>query len=125
MVGVDEVLDPGHHRRGGEAKAGRAGGVVLDVEHAGEGDAVLGPAAAVGDEVGCLGGAGGGVRVREVVATADEAGVGGAGVLGGERGGGVAGALGGLGGGLVIVVLLCGWWGGGLTLMITKRAPLA
>lgn len=98
MVGVDEVIDPGHHRRGRQAEAGRAGGVVLDVEHAGEGDAVPGPAAAVGEEVGCLRGAGGGAGVREVVAAADEAGIGGAGVLGGEGGGGVASALGGLGG---------------------------
>lgn len=98
MVGVDEVLDPGHHRRSGEAEAGCAGGVVLDVEHAGEGDAVLGPAAAVGDEVGCLRGAGGGAGVGKVVATADEASLGGAGVLGGESGGDVASAFGGLGG---------------------------
>ncbi|KFY92315.1 hypothetical protein V498_05038 [Pseudogymnoascus sp. VKM F-4517 (FW-2822)] len=89
VVGVDKVLDPGHHRRRGEAEAGCAGGVVLDVEHAGEGDAVLGPAAAVGDEVGCLRGAGGGAGVGKVVATADEASLGGASVLGGESGGNV------------------------------------
>lgn len=98
MVGVNEVLDPGHHRRGGEAETGCAGGVVLDVEHAGEGDAILGPAAAVGEEIGCLRGAGGGTGVGKVVAAADKARVGGAGVLGGEGGGGVASALGGLGG---------------------------
>lgn len=73
VVGVDEVLDPRHHGGRAEVEARGAGGVVLDVEHAGEGDAVVGPAAAVRDEVGRLGAAGAGVRVREVVAAAEEA----------------------------------------------------
>src|SRR5690242_2781635 len=90
-------MDPGHHRRGGEAVAGCSGGVVLHVEHAGEGDTILGPAAAVGkEEVGLCGAARGG-GLGEVVTTADEAGVGGSDVLGGETGGDEGSAFGGLG----------------------------
>lgn len=129
MIRVDEIRDPAHHRRGAEAVAGRARRVVLDVEHAGQGDAVGGPAAAVGEEEIRLGGAGGGGGACEVVAAPDERGGCGAGVVRGEGGVGVGCAFGGLmGGGLV-------FWGGeervgegegegGFTLMITKRAPL-
>ena len=99
VVRRDEALDPGHHRRGRQAVAGCARRVVLDVQHAGERDAVLGPAAAVREEVRRLRGAGARVGVCEVVAAADEACFGGAGVLRGEGGGDVAGAFGGLGGG--------------------------
>ena len=74
MVGGHEIRDPGHHGRGREAVAGRARGVVLDVEHARQGDAVAGPAAAVGEEEVGLRGAGARVRVGEVVPAADEAG---------------------------------------------------
>lgn len=49
MIRVHKGLDPAHHRGGGEPVAGCAVGVVLDVQHAGEGDAVSGPAAAVGE----------------------------------------------------------------------------
>lgn len=98
MVRVDKVADPGDHGGGGEAVASGAVGVVLDVEHAREGLAVAGPAAAVLEEVVGLGGAGGGVGVGEVVAATDEAGGGGAVVVAGEAGVGVGGALGGLGG---------------------------
>ena len=86
VVGGDEALDPGDHGGGGEAVAGGAVGVVFDVEHPREGDAVAGPAAAVGEEEGRLRCAGGFVRVGEVVAAPDEAGVCGAGVVGGEFG---------------------------------------
>lgn len=96
-VGVDEVLDPRDHLRVGQAVAGVARRVVLEVEHAGQGDAVVGPAAAVGEEVLGLVGARGAVRVGEVVAAADEAGRGGAGVVLREGGVDVGGALGGLG----------------------------
>lgn len=104
MVGVDEVVDPGHHRRGGEAVAGCSGGVVLDIEHTGEGDTILGPPAAVGEEVVGLRGASGGAGVGKVVTTADEASVGGTNVLGGESGGDEGSAFGGLGG----LVSYCG-----------------
>lgn len=97
VVAVREGLDPGHHGRGGEAEAGGLAGNGLEVDHARQGDAVVGPAAAVGEEVIGLGGAGGGVRVGKVVAAADEAGVGGAGVVGGKLGVGVGGSFGGLG----------------------------
>ncbi len=99
MVRGDEVCDPGNHSGGAEAVAGCARGVVFDVEHAGEGPAVGGPAAAVGEEEGRLGGAGAGGRAGEVVAAAEEGGAGGAGVVLGEGGVDVSGAFGGLGGG--------------------------
>lgn len=101
LVSVHERADPSHHGGLGEAVAGAASGgrVVFHVEHAGEGDAVGGPAAAVGEEEGRLGGAGGGGRwAREVVAAADEAGGCGRGVVGGEFGVDVGGAFGCLGG---------------------------
>jgi len=96
MIGIHEVLDPGDHGRLAEAVAGRAGRVILDVEHAREGAAVGGPAAAVREEEGGLAAAGAGVGVSEVVAAADEAGVGGAGVVGGEAGVDVGSAFRGL-----------------------------
>jgi len=67
MIRVHEVVDPGYHRGVREAVAGRPGGVVFDVEHAGKGDAVSGPATAVRDEVVCLGCTGGTGGLGEVV----------------------------------------------------------
>lgn len=65
----------------GEAVAGGAVGVVLDIEHAGEGDAIARPATAVlKKEVG-LDGAGRDIRAGKVVTTADEASVGGTDVM--------------------------------------------
>ena len=93
MIRVHEILDPGDHGGRAEAVARRAVRVVLDVEHAGQGDAVTGPAAAVGEEVVGLRGAAAGVRVGEVVAAADETGGGGAVVVGGEGGVDVVGAF--------------------------------
>lgn len=69
---------------------------VLHVEHAGQGDAVGAPAAAVGDEVLGLGSTSGDGRAGEVVGTADEAGVCGAVVIGRELGVLVGGSFGGL-----------------------------
>ena len=96
MVRRHETLDPGDHRGGAQPVAGRSRRVVFDVEHAREGDAVRGPAAAVGEEEVRLGRAGAGVRVCEVVAAADEAGGGGARVVRGEGGVDVGGSFGGL-----------------------------
>ena len=93
VVPVAEGLDPRHHGGRGQAPARRAA-LGLEVQHARECDAVAGPAAAVGDEVVRLRGGGGLARVGEVVAAADEAGLGGAGVVGGEGGVGVGRALG-------------------------------
>lgn len=94
VVGVDEILDPGDHGGLGEAVTGRARGVVFDVQHAGEGDAVARPATPVGEEVVGLRRAGAGVGVREVVAPADQAGGRGPAVVGGKAGVNVAGAFG-------------------------------
>lgn len=96
VVAVGKGLDPRHHGRGRQAVAGRLAGDGLEVDHAGQGDAVLGPAAAVREEVVRLSSAGGGVRVRKVVAAADQAGRGGAGVVRGELGVNVIGSFGGL-----------------------------
>ena len=96
VVGGDKVLDPVHHGAGREAVAGGAAGVVLHVEGTGKGDAIGRPAATVGSKVGGLGGAGAGGGLGKVVGAADEAGVGGTGVLGAEPGALVGGALGGL-----------------------------
>lgn len=56
LVRVDEIADPGHHAGLREPVAGlaRGGRVVFHVEHAGQGDAVGGPAAAVREEEGRL-----------------------------------------------------------------------
>lgn len=78
-----------------------AAGTGLEIEHTRKGDAVCGPPTAVVKEVGGLRGAGAGGRTGEVVAATDEAGIGSAGVVGGELGVFVGCALGGLGGGLV------------------------
>ena len=96
VVPVAEGLDPRHHARRAQAPA-RGGALGLEVQHAGERDAVVGPAAAVGEEVVGLGGAGGLAGVRKVVAAADEAGVGGARVVCRELGVGVGGPFGCLG----------------------------
>lgn len=94
VIGVDEILDPGDHGGFGETVAGRARGVVFDVEHTGEGDAVARPAAAVREEEVCLRRAGAGVRVGEVVAPADQSRRCGSVIVGGEAGVDVAGAFG-------------------------------
>lgn len=96
MVRGYEIGDPGDHGGVAEPVAGCARGVVLDVEHAGEGAPVGGPAAAVGEEEGRLRRAAAGGGVGEVVAAAEEGGGAGAGVVLGEGGVDVGGAFGGL-----------------------------
>jgi hypothetical protein len=112
MVRGHEICDPGDHGGGAEAVAGCARRIVFDIEHAGEGPAVGGPAAAVGEEEGCLCGAGAGGGVGKVVAAAEEGGAGGAGVVRGERGVDVAGAFGGLWGGVLVLAVGVGEGGG-------------
>lgn len=58
MVRLDKVRDPADHAAGRETVACSTAGVVLEINHARERDAILGPAAAVGEEVIRLGGAG-------------------------------------------------------------------
>ena len=130
VVAVAEGLDPGDHGGSRQTEAGRLAGHGFKVDHAGQGDAVGGPAAAVGEEVVGLGGAGARVRVREVVAAPDQAGGGGARVVRGELGIDVGGSFGGLwrGKGLVWDEWKHERKGSGrkrreLTLMMTKRAP--
>lgn len=100
LIRIRKVPNPLHHTCLAEpiARTARLAGVILDVEHAGEGASICRPAAAVSEEVGGLGAAGGEGGLREVVAAADETGVGRAGVLGGEGGIGVGSSFGGLGG---------------------------
>lgn len=80
-VRLSKVRDPSNHLAVREAVAGRAVGVVLDIKHAGEGNAVARPAAAVLEEVVGLHGTRGDVGTGKVVAAANEAGVGGADVV--------------------------------------------
>jgi hypothetical protein len=84
VVGIREVLDPGDHSRLAEAVAGSSRGVVLNIEHAGKSDSVAGPSTSVGEEVGGLGSTRAAVRVGEVVATTDEAGIRSTNVVAGE-----------------------------------------
>ncbi len=73
MIFRDEALDPRDHGRLAETVTGGAVGVVLDVEHARQRDAVAGPAAAVREEKRRLRAPGAFVRVREMVSASDEA----------------------------------------------------
>ena len=95
MVLAHEVLDPAHHRTSAQPITRRPAGVVLDIEHAREGDAIAGPVPAVLDEVLRLCGARRVIGVGEVVGPADEVRGGGAVVVGGEGGVDVSGGLGG------------------------------
>lgn len=101
VVGLAEVLDPGSHVGRTEAVAGRAGWVVLQVQHSREGLAIIGPAATVGEEVLGLAGSGAGGGLRKVVTTSDETGRGCPLVVAGEGLINVAGALSGLVSGLI------------------------
>lgn len=73
VVGVDEVLDPSDHCRLGQAITCRARGIIFDIQHSWQGNAVSGPTATVGEEVVRLRGAGAGIRVGEMISTADQA----------------------------------------------------
>ena len=68
-----KILDPADHGGLTEAVARRAIGVVFDVEHAGKGDTIAGPAPAVRKEIGRLRTAAAFVGVGEVVSTTDKA----------------------------------------------------
>ena len=76
-----EILDPADHGGLTQAVARRAGGVVFDIEHAGKGDAIAGPAPAVRQEKGRLRTAAAGVGVGEVVSPTDQARISGARVV--------------------------------------------
>lgn len=93
LVGLDKVGDPVDHGTGRETVAGSAAGVVLNVEHTGEGDAVTAPATTVLEEVVGLSSARRRGGLGKVVTTTDQAGVGGIGVLLAESGRFVASAL--------------------------------
>ena len=86
VVGVREILNPGHHGRLAEAVAGSTAWVVLDIEHARESDSVTRPPTSVGEEVGGLSDARAGIRVGKVVAATDEASVRSPNVVVGETG---------------------------------------
>ena len=86
MILGDEALDPSDHGRLAETVTGGAVGVVLDVEHARQRDAVAGPAAAVREEKCRLRASGAFVRVREMVSAADKAGARSSAIMAGEVG---------------------------------------
>ena len=79
-----------------EPIAGCAGRVVFNVQHAGQGQAVIGPAATMGDEVLGLCGTSATVGVGEVITTTDQTGASGTLVLARERARGEARTLSGL-----------------------------
>ena len=73
MIGADKALNPGNHCRCAQTIAGSAVGIVLNVQHPWQGDAVARPSSAMGKEVSGLGGAGACVGMRKMVSAADEA----------------------------------------------------
>lgn len=86
VVRLDKVGHPVDHGARGQAVTSGTAGVVLHVKHSRQRDAVLGPATAVRQEVLGLGGTGRGGRLSKVIATADEASLCRAGVVGAEAG---------------------------------------
>ena len=86
VIGRHETLDPGDHGGLAEAVARGSRRVVLDVEHAGQRDAVVRPASAVSEEVASLRRTGAFVWVCKVIAAADQACTGRAAVVGREGG---------------------------------------
>lgn len=93
LVGLDKVGDPVDHGAGRETVAGSAAGVVLNIEHTGEGDTVTAPATTVLEEVVGLSSTRRRGGLGKVVTTTDQAGVGSIGVLLAESGRLVASAL--------------------------------
>lgn len=93
LVGLAKVFDPGDHSRGTQAVAGRSGGVVLNIKHPRQGDAIVGPTSAVGQEEIGLGGSRAGVGMGKVVATANKPCRSGTGVMAREAAVDVGGAL--------------------------------
>lgn len=83
MVGVAEVLDPGHHSARRQAPA-LAVALGLEIQHTGQSYSVAGPTASVSKEVGGLGSTGALTRVSKVVTTTDQASRGSTVILGGE-----------------------------------------
>ena len=105
MISIGEVADPANHRGSAQAIASRAIGIIcpindgcsahssdevkntirtFDVKGTWESDAIASPTSTVGDKVIGLSGTGGPIRESKVVATTNETGPGGAGVLRGE-----------------------------------------
>ena len=105
MISIGEVADPADHRGSAQAIASRAIGIIypindgcsvhsrdeakntirtFNVKGTREGGAIASPTSTVGDKVVGLGGTGGPIRESKVVATTNETGPGGAGVLRGK-----------------------------------------
>lgn len=76
-----------------EPIAGCAGRVVFNVQHAGQGQAIIGPTTTVGDEVLGLCGTSAAVGMGEVITTTDQTGASGTLVLARERARDEAGTL--------------------------------
>ena len=74
MIRGNEVRNPRDHGGLRKTIAGRTGGIVFNIQHAGKGDAVAAPTAAMRKEEVCLCGARAAIGVRKVVATPDEVG---------------------------------------------------
>lgn len=123
FVSLTKVTDPGYHVRGTKPVASGTRWIVLDIQHAGQSNAIVGPTTTVGQEEVCLIGARAGIGVSEVIATTNETGAGCAFVVAGERAVGVCCTFGGL------FLQSVGHHAEqesdmrALTLIITKRAP--
>lgn len=93
-IRLAKVFDPGDHRRCAQPVAGRAGGIVFNVQHSRQGNAIVGPPSPVSQEEIGLGGARAGVGVGKVVATTDEPSIRGTGVMARKATVNVSGAFG-------------------------------
>jgi len=54
VVGIDKISNPSDHGRRREAVAGITAGIVLNIEHTGQGDAITGPSTTMCQEIRCL-----------------------------------------------------------------------
>lgn len=76
LVCLPKFLDPRDHCSGAQTITGRARRVIFKVHHSGKGLAISRPASSMGQKIVGLSRAGAAVRMGEVVATTDQAGVG-------------------------------------------------
>lgn len=84
MICIHKITDPADHCRCAQTIARRAVGIVLDIQHSGQCDAVIRPATTMGEEVIRLCGTRACIGLGEMVATANEASRGGTAIVGGE-----------------------------------------
>ena len=74
LIRIHKIFDPAHHRRGAQSIASGARRIVFDIQHPWQGDAVIRPSAAMGEEVVRLRSTTAFVGMGKVIAAADETG---------------------------------------------------